>query len=322
MSDASAPRLPGTRLLAAAVLAVTVGLVPPGTRADDDEVRAGGAAGEQPADQDGNLVDLGANFDANVFEQHGGGFVLRHNGGGFPGGLRQPGADDAGSPVLARARTGGRTRLERVERACELSPEQRRKLDMALEADIRRGVAEIEEIRRGYTGVTINMRDREGQQKWGRFQQDVQRCRRRLLTLFEEGSLYAESLATVLDERQLAALAAETAARRSFRWKSLVTTTMLRLDDMLALTQDDHDVIERLLVEKEPPLRLEAANRQRNEQAEQMLVYAMLAEVDQKALRAVVGEDRWKAVQTLANQGRSMRSWIEGQGLLEPKKPR
>jgi hypothetical protein len=307
-------RCPGPRLRRAAGLAVAAALVAAGPRADDDVVRDVGAAGEELAEQDGNRVDLGANFDANVFEQPEGGWVLRE------GAAAVPPLNGPGSPALVRARVGGRARLEQVERVCELSQGQRRKLEMAIEVDIRRGVAEIEEIRRGYAGVIINMRTREGQQRWGRFQQDVQRCRRRLLTLFEEGSLYAESLATVLDERQAAALAAETAARRSFRWKSLVTSVMLRLDDMLALTQDEHDAIERLLVEREPPLRLDPPNGQRNEQAEQMLVYSMLAEVNQKALRAVVGEERWKTVQTLANQGRSMRSWIEGQGLLEPKR--
>lgn len=315
MTAPSTRRRPGPTLRRAAGLAVAAALAAAGPRADDDVVREAGAAGERSAEQDGNLVDLGANFDANVFEQPEGGWVLREGAA-----AAVPPLNGAGSPVLARARVGGRARLERVERACELSQAQRRKLEMAIEADVRRGVAEIEEIRRRYAGVTINMRDREGQQQWGRFQQDVQRCRRRLLALFEEGSLYAESLATVLDERQAAALAAETAARRSFRWKSLVTTVMLRLDDMLALTQDEHDAIERLLVEREPPLRLDPPNRQRNEQAEQMLVYSMLAEANQKALRGVVGEERWKTVQTLANQGRSMRSWIEGQGLLEPKR--
>ncbi|MFM7108039.1 MAG: hypothetical protein ACKOZU_05490 [Planctomycetaceae bacterium] len=318
MNDAASIRrfwAAANRLAAALSVAAVLAA---GARADDDRVREGGASGEQRADEDGNLVDLGANFDANVFEQPGGGWVIRNNGGGFPG-VRPGGDGDAGSPVLARVRAVGRTRLERVERSCGLTPEQRRKLEMALEADVRRCVGEVEEVRRGYAGVTVNMRDREGQQKWGRFQQDVQRCRRRLLTLFEESSLFAESLATVLDERQAAALAAETAARRAFRWKSLVTTALLRLDDMLALSQDEHAALERLLAEKEPALRLDPPHRQRNEQAEQMLVFMVLADVDQKALRAVVGDDRWKAVQTLSNQGRAIRSWIDGQGLLEPK---
>jgi len=300
--------------------AVAVALAAVSIRAEDDTVRAEAAAGDRQAEQEGNLVDLGANFDANVFEQTGAGWVLRH-AGPFGQGMPRPGADgEAGSPALARVRAVGQARLERLERACGLDEGQRRRLGLALEADLRRCIGEIEEVRRRYAGVTVNMREREGQQTWSRFQQDVQRCRRRLLTLFDESSLFAESLATVLDDAQRATLAEEQAARRSFHWKTLVATAMLRLDDTLALTHDQHAEIERLLMEQDPPLRLDTPTRQRNEQAEQMLVFMVLADTDHRALKAVVGEDRWKTLLTLLNQGRSMRSWIEGQGLLDPKR--
>lgn len=286
-------------------------------RAEDDGVKRPGAD-QPPAEQEGNVVDLGANFDANVFEQTGGGWVIRHDNAPFGAGP-VPGRDgEGGSPALARVRAVGRSRMERLDRACRLDAGQRRRLELALEADIRRCVMEIEAVRRSYAGATVNMREREGQQQWHRFQQDVQRCRRRLLTLFDESSLFAESLATVLDDGQRATLAAETAARRSFHWRTLVAAALLRLDDTLALTSEQHAEIERLLMEKEPALRIDAPSRQRNEQAEQMMVFMVLADVDQRALRDVVGEDRWKTLLALVNQGRSMRSWIEGQGLLEP----
>lgn len=304
----------------AASLFIVILLVNGRAWAADDDVRATDVVGDQPADEDGNLVDLGANFDTNVFDQGGNGWVIQHRGVNNLGG-RWPGGDGPeAAPAVARIRALGAAQIERVERACTLSEAQRRKLELALEADIRRCVAEIEQVRRRYAGSSVNMRDREGQQKWHRFQQDVQRCRRRLLTLFEESSLFAECLPTVLDEMQFAALEAETSSRRSFRWRSLVGTALLRLDDMLALDQEQHEELERLLLEREPPLRLDPPSHQRNDQAEKMLVFMVLAEVDQKALRATVGEDRWKAVVMLANQGRSMRSWIEGQGLLQPQR--
>lgn len=314
------PRQPPCLATVALSAWVAAALMAGALRADDDSVRAAGEVGDQQDAQESNLVELGANFDTNVFEQVGGGWVIQHQNAGNMVGRRVGGDGVEGSPALARARASGMARLARVERTCGLSEAQRRKLELAMEADIRRCVADIEEIRRGYVGTSVNMRHRDGQQKWQRFQQDVQRCRRRLLSLFEESSLFAESLATVLDEGQQKALADETAARRSFRWKCLVGTALLRLDDALALDAEQHATIERLLLEREPPLRLDAPQRQRNEQAEKMLVFMVLAEVDQKALRATVGEDRWKNVLTMANQGRSMRSWIEGQGLLEPRR--
>lgn len=303
------------------VVAVTIaaGLLPGAARAEDDAVREA-VAGQPQDEQEGNLADLGANFDSNVFEQTEG-WVIRPNNlaRGPLGGVAGAGGE-ADSPAVARVRAVGAARLARVERACDLNASQQRKLELAIESDIRRCIAEIEETRRLYAGTRVNMRSPEGQQQWNRFQQDVQRCRRRLMTLFDEGSLFSESLSTVLDEGQLSILTAESAARRSFRWKSLVAKAMLRLDDTLALTQEQHTEVERLLLEKEPALRVDGWLRQRNEQGEQMLVFMVLAEVDQKALRAAVGEDRWKTVVMFANQGRSMRSWIQGQGLLEQKR--
>lgn len=309
--------LPAMMIRRAAALALVVAFAAAGLEAEDDAIAPGRLEGEDQAAQEDNVVDLGANFDSNL-EHGGGGFVVR------PGDFVGPGriADGGGAewPPLARVRAAGDARLAEVERACTPSAEQRRKLEFALEADIRRCVAEIAAIRSGYAGQTVNLRERDGQQRWQRFQQDVQRCRRLLAQPFGERSLFAESLPTVLDAAQMTALTTETAARRSFRWKSYVVRAMLRLDDALALTQEQHDEIERMLLEQEPNLRLDARSGQRNEHAEQMLVFMMLTEVDQKKLKAVVGEDRWKATLTLANQGRSMRSWIEGEGLIEPRR--
>ena len=311
-------RLPWLGIAAAACLAA---LAASPAAAEDDRI---GGEEEQQAEQQDNLVNLGANFDTNVFEQVGGGWVIRNqaefhgNRAGRPGG----GVGAEGSPALARVRAIGAARLTRLERVCALTEQQRRKLELALEADIRRCVTDIEQVRRTYADATVNMRERDGQLTFQRFQQDVQRCRRRLQTLFDEHSLFAESLPAVLDEAQFATMTMEAKERRTFRWRAIVGSTMLRLDDMLALDQRQHDTIERMLLEREPPLRLEAPSRQRNDHAEKMLVYMVLSEVDPKTLRATVGEDRWKAVLTLANQGRSMRSWIEGQGLLEPKSKR
>ena len=110
-----------------------------------------------------------------------------------------------------------------------------------------RVAAEVDEVRQRYEDVTVNMRDRAGQQQWHQFQQDVQRLRGRLQRLFDADSLLSSGLASVLDADQRRRLAAEAAATRTFRWKTLVTTALLRLDDLLGLTQRQHAEIERLL---------------------------------------------------------------------------
>jgi hypothetical protein len=290
---------------------------PGGLWAADDRVRPADEAAAEQADES-NLVDLGAMFDTNLFEQPGGGWVIQQ---GVVRRLRpgQAAADE--SPAVDRARTVGRQRLERIDRACGLSAAQRRALVLAMESDARRFAAEVDEVRQRYGDVTVNMRDRAGQQQWHQFQQDVQRCRSRLQRLFDADSLLASGLVSVLDADQRRRLEAEAAAKRSFRWKTLVTAALLRLDDAVGLTERQHAEIERLLLEREPPLRLDAPRGPGTAQAEQMLVYFVLAEVEAKALRKVLDERQWRSLMKHANQGRAMRSWLEQQGLLEQPGP-
>lgn len=298
-----------------AVTLVLVAVASVGRSADDlvEDV----PADEQQATQQDNVVDLATQFDANLFQNANGWFLQ----GGV---MRQPGISPTGpnggpddSPALASAREIAARRLQRVERICSPSEEQVRKLRLALESDIRSFVAEIEEVRSRYVGATANMRDREGQRQWQRVHQDVQVCRRKMQGLFGAGSLFAAVLPTVLDERQAAALAGETASRRSFRWRAMVSGAMLKLDDAVGLTQAQHDSIVKLLMEREPPLALDGRPAQRNPQAEQMLVYLVLSEVDERALKREVDDRQWPTLSNLVKQGRAMQSWLEGQGLVE-----
>lgn len=297
-------------------VAVAIAAVAAGGRAADDRVRPAAEAAGQEADEN-NLVDLGGMFDANLFEQRGGGWVIQPGVRGQP----RPGPAGDESPAVDRARVLGRQRLERIDRACGLSAVQRRTLVLALESDARRFAAEVDEVRQRYADVTVNMRDRAGQQQWHQFQQDVQRCRGRLQRLFDADSLLSSGLASVLDADQRQRLEAEGAAKRTFLWQTLVTGSLLRLDDALGLTQRQHAEIERLLLEREPALRIDVPRGPGTAQAEQMLVYLVLSEVDAKALKNVLEERQWRSLAKLANQGRAMRSWLEQQGLLEQPGP-
>jgi hypothetical protein len=294
----------------------------------DDEVLADDPA-EAQAERQPHLVDLGSNFDANLFERHGNSWVIQ--GGGrivingqvnFQGGIvvGGGGANDRrpDSLALARARSAGKKRLERIDSVCRLSTEQKRRLELAIESDARRFAAEIDAVRDRYAGRQVNMNDQAGQKAWHAFQQDVQQCRERLRGLFDRGSLFATSLGRTLDERQLASMLEERAARRSYQWRALVAETLTRLDDTLALTREQHESIETLLVAREPPLRTDTdTNAFHDSNLRRHLVLMMLAEVDQKELRSTVSERQWRTLGNLTTQGRAMRSWIEQQGVLE-----
>jgi hypothetical protein len=283
--------------------------------AEDDRVESAAETAVVNA-RDANLVDLGANFDANVFDQRGDGWMLRGNvvRRRAPG---QPTPAPGESPTIGRGRRAGVARLDQVARICSLSAEQRRALELAIESDVHELAAAIDAERRRYAGVTVNMSDQEGQRRWHQFQQDVQRCRRRIDQLFDTGSLFAGVLAATLDDAQRARLETETASRRSFLWRTMVATVLLKVDDAVGLDAAQHRLVEQALVAREQRLRLDEAARRSNAHAEQMLVYSTLADVDAAPLQAALSDRQWRALSTLMNQGRAMRSWLDQQGLVE-----
>ena len=313
----------GRRLRAhgAWVVACVAGLVgaacPSASRAEDDRVESSEDAAAGVA-RDANLVDLGANFDANVFDQRGDGWMLRGNvvRRRVPG-QPTPAVEPGESPTISRGRRVGAARLDRIARICTLADQQRRALELAIESDVRELAAAIDAERRRYAGVTVNMSDQEGQRRWHQFQQDVQRCRRRIEELFESGSLFAGVLALTLDDTQRERLDTEIASRRSFLWSTMVATVLLKVDDAVGLDAEQHRLVEEALLAREPRLRLDESARRSNAHAEQMLVYSTLADVDAAPLQAALSERQWRALATLMNQGRAMRSWLEQQGLVE-----
>lgn len=270
--------------------------------------------------QQANRIDLGANFDNNVFQQAGGGFSLTP-GRRRPSPTGGDGDQVPESPTLMVARKVGDARLAQIDSVCDLTDAQRRKLRLAMESDVRRLAEDIDTERRKYQGVEVNFNDQAGQRKWQQFQQDVQRCRQRLQGLFDAESLLMKVLPTTLDSEQYARLTAEIAARRSCRWQGLVTAAMRKCDDLLGLDQQQYEEIEKLLLEREPALRIDRPATRRDAGAQQMLVWLVLSEIDAKRLQGIVSGRQWQALTQLANQGKAMRSYIEAQGLLEKVHP-
>jgi len=317
---------------------LALAIAPPSV-AEDDRVVEEPVAAQAQAEQQ-HLIDLGANFDANLFEQQGNGWVLRGgannqvqlqgrvrmivNGRVVLGGVNVAGEGDrpAESPTHARARAVAEKRLERIDAACELTEHQRRRLRLAVESDIRRFASEIDAMRVKYAGVQVNLNDQEGQKRWHQFQQDVEQCRRLLRSLFDGDSLFARALSTTLAAHQLADIEEEARERRSFRWRAMVAATLVRMDDMLGLTQEQHDVVEKALLARQPALRVDALTpEQDNAHLHQNLVYLVLSGCDHEPLRTKLSERQWRSLSLLMNQGKSMRSWIEQQGILDGPPP-
>ena len=344
----------GWRTIACAALSVCALLCQAG-RAEDDRIvddaelallESGQAAQMM---HDGNLQDMQFQFDSNIFGSlgqvefangvqqviiRGGGKVVIRAGLGnqvvIQGGKPQPSGspqDPAQVDVFSILRKTVEPQLARLDLACRPSAEQRRLLQLALDADVRRVADEIERERRKYVGVKVNLGDQAGQQKWQQLHQDIQRCRQSLQSLDRNSyGLFAKVQSTVLAGEQYTRFAAESEARTAYRWKALVEAALSRWDEVLCLDRTQHENLEKLLLEKRPPLRAgggifgNAMQMQQFQQA-QWLVGLALAEAGEQRVRQVVSDQQWKVLSRTIPQAKQMRTHLEQSGVLEPAAP-
>lgn len=314
------------------LLAVAAIVALPRGRGDDDravdDLPEGLRAIKEQQQQ--NLVDLGANFDANVFSAPESGLSLHHGrrrnvAVNAPRGARGNGpAADTQEPVepprataLATIRAQGEARLARIDDLCGLSEPQRRTLRLALESDGRRAAAEIEAVRRKYDGVEVNFGDQAGQRRFQEFQKDVQQCRELQQRLFDVDSLLAKAIPGTLEPAQYSRLTAEREARAAHLWRAVVAASMLQWDATLGLDERQHAAMEKLLLDRRPRLRMEGAAGRTDPRGMHNLVMSVVAEIDDATWRGIVSERQWRTISEIAGQGKALRQHTESQGFVE-----
>jgi len=336
------------RRVAVAALAIAACLGQAGRGEDDrivdDAELALLEAGPNAAQiNNGQIVDLESQFDTNVLSQLGNGVVFHgqrvvdvhkgRRGGKFRGpvgaaidGQPQPsGTTKAAqeSPVVTGMRSSAEPAMTQIESLCKPSADQTRLLHLALERDVQRVAEQINRVRRKYAGVRLNLQEQQGQQKWQQFHQDLQTCQQLLLDFVRgRDGLFGKVQATVLAGEQYTRLETELDASRAQRWQAFVALALGRWDHLLALDQRQHDDLEKLLLQKRPPLRVGGGfnpNMHGNafSQQAQWLVPLALADVGEQRIRAVVNERQWKVLQRMMLQAKQMRPHLEQTGILE-----
>jgi hypothetical protein len=93
---------------------------------------------------------------------------------------------------------------------------------------------------------------------------------------------------------------------------------MLKFDDVMGLDQKQYEELEGLLLEKTPPLRVENfVGRQDIQHLKPMIVWAVLATIDAKRLRAGLSPRQATLLEQFRGQGKAMESHLDAQGLME-----
>lgn len=193
------------RWLSVASMALMAAALPAGNLRADDDVDPGGEAVAERRDVSPRGVDLAAHVDINVVlpPQHwqitgglehvvlggAGRLVVEGNltiGGAAPANAAER-VRQTDEVLLARLRHAQGERLAGVAADPTFDPAQRRRLELATEADILRVLADVARLRQRYAGRRAQLGDDE----WQRFQKDVAACRREVADPFGDDSLFA-----------------------------------------------------------------------------------------------------------------------------------
>ena len=103
-------------------------------------------------------------------------------------------------------------RIDEIDRACKISPDQRAKLLLAGRGDVKRFMDRVDEKRKKFEEV------RKDQNKIGMFHQELQPLRLAFSGgLFGTGSLLEKTLRRTLDEEQVEKYQAALAERAAYR---------------------------------------------------------------------------------------------------------
>ncbi len=199
--------------------------------------------------------DLGGLFDQQAFgrgsRQNG---VVIINGNAVAHPAVQPAT--AHEQALAAVRQRCEQRIETIERICGLDARQVRTLEVALESDLKRIGSQIEAAREPYAGRTIPATP-QGLDRG--ILEEVRvgaiKCRQLLDTLPGQESLLGTVVHDLLSPEQLAAFEAWIESRRACRWKAMVKTVLVQLDEAsLGLSAAQAATLEEILLADVPKL--------------------------------------------------------------------
>jgi len=205
-----------------------------------------------------------------------------------------------------------------VDAACELTEPQRLRLREALRSDVEPAVALIEADIARYKAMQFEGRDfKFVQQVQQQLNEDAVRAREMLMRAFDGDSLLFKILPTTVTAEQHDRLMADFAARRAGRWAAAVAMVLVSLDRTVGLTARQHAALERVLLARQPTIRIYPPNASDIGEL-QALVWIELADEDEDELKAIFTERQWAVLADRRQACKHDRPHIVKQGWYEP----
>lgn len=216
-----------------------------------------------------------------------------------------------------RNAAGGRSRLEsllalRIEavaQACELSDEQRQKLQLAGRGDIKRFTDRVEELRRKFQAVKT---DQNRIQELLRDMQPYQTTIRN--GPFDDSSFFSKTVKNALTADQKSRLEAAERDRRRFGYQAAIENVITLFDETLALRAQQREALEKLLLEEtRPPVHFGPYDI--------YVVMLQASQLGEEKLKPLLDPPQWKRLQRLLDKARTFEPMLKANGILPEVAP-
>jgi hypothetical protein len=206
-----------------------------------------------------------------------------------------------------RLQTQAELRLAEIQRICQLSAAQKRKLDLAALGDFQRFNDQVELVRRKFDAV------KGDQNAWGNLWPEIQPLQlKQAEGLLGHDSLVMKILPKTLNSEQAAAYEKVINERRKFRYRASIANSLIMLEGAVPLKHAHREALTKLLIEETQPPQVFG-------QYDHYLVMYRLAHLPAAKIRPLFDDRQWQAIQPQFNQYRGMQSFLVQQGLLPPE---
>lgn len=195
--------------------------------------------------------------------------------------------------------------LAELDRICQLTPEQRNKLELAANLDYHLFLNDVEAAREKF--LTFKTQ----QEVFGEFYSQVIRplAMRRSSGLLGPGSLFFKVLPNTLRPDQLAAYNADQDQRKKFQYEVAAKVAILSLGDAVGLSVAEQEKLTKHVVENTPlPLVFGRQERQ--------YVYYQLSQIKIEELKKIIPADRAEKVSRLVARYQGMKPSLISTGML------
>lgn len=196
-------------------------------------------------------------------------------------------------------------KIDDVDRACQLSESQKKKLQLAARGDVVQFFEKVEVVRKKFLLV------RKDQQKFNEIWQDISPLQVQFQAgLFGDDSFYHKTLRNMLKGEQLSKFLQIDGERRKFQYRAKVELVVAMLENALPLRDDKRQKFINLVIEESRP------PRSFGQQQDYYLVMWNISKIPEKTLRPLFTDTEWKVLNQQFQQVRGLEQWLKQSGAL------